>query len=67
MNGMSGWVRACGECGEIDMHSVYPIVSMVDDAYWRCGHCGAGAMTALHLAFRAEREPSGATAGVVWA
>lgn len=48
--GFSGWVRACGTCGTVDLRSIYPVASMVDDPFWRCDHCRAAGAIALYVA-----------------
>lgn len=46
--GMSGWVRACAECGSIDRHSLFPNPDMAVDPHRRCGDCLAPAIVARH-------------------
>ena len=53
---MSGWVRSCGECGQIDIHSLFPNPEMVDDPFWRCGTCLTRSLVALHVQFAAPSK-----------
>ena len=47
----AGWVRVCGECGQIDVHSILPVESMVARPNWRCGVCGAVELMAAHVRY----------------